>query len=253
MYPLIASYLEVEGFRFLSSKGRYRKKIGDYENTFSTQIPFEAIRYNKEQTKYVLWIELYSSIEIPCFHKWFAKNTQNEIRVATKTKRFEAYIELANNDLQEEDFFDPSEIRAFKHQKFNELIGPRTESSDIRAINLHEIGKKVLLDEADELKNASNLYSFLTAEKYVFFNRFGVRFLDPSPYLYAFTGDLEKAKSHFDKNYHEYIAMFPNVKKTHPHEIDSFLDFFVSFVADAKNLADLDYSPDFAELKNRIK
>jgi len=248
----IALYLEPKGYTYIKTQSEYRRKVGDYENVFSTQIPFDAIRYDKDESNYILWFELYSYLRIPKFDKWFKKNTKNEIRVYSRTKRFEGYIRLADSDLNEEDFFNPSESRQFKHDMLGDLIGERGNINDYNAFDLHEAGEKLLAKEAELLENKSNLESFLEIEKSIAFNRFHVYFLDITPYLYVFNQNLEMAEKYFNKNYNKYVSMFPDLRKEYS-ETDYFFDFFESFIDDAKKFVGIEYPNNIAALKETIK
>lgn len=250
---VLASILEPEGFKYYKSKSEYKWKDGNFESLFTTQIPFEAIRYNDELDRYILWFELYSYLESSKFDKWFKKNTKNQIRVYSKTKQFEGYIILEKEDLKNQDFFEPSEIQEFKHETFTGLKGEKPQIGDANTFDLIKSGEMLLVNESENLKSNCNLNSFLEIEKNVVFNRFHVSFLDVKPYLYTFTEDVEMAKIHFKRNYIKYVSIVPALRKEYPHEVNNFVDFFESFILDAKNLVNIEFPNSTSEMIKKIR
>ncbi|MGZ8538774.1 MAG: hypothetical protein ACXWV9_10950, partial [Flavisolibacter sp.] len=112
--PPLEKKLTPYNFKYNKGRQAFIKKAGEYEIEIELPKYFGSIEYDDNSGLIYLVFNLYTSIRIPNYSKWYEKNFGNKFNFSSSVSHIKLFTILEFSDFSESDFFTPSKAVAFK-------------------------------------------------------------------------------------------------------------------------------------------
>ncbi|MGZ5472261.1 MAG: hypothetical protein ACXWE0_11385, partial [Nitrososphaeraceae archaeon] len=219
-------------YNFKYNKGRqaFIKKAGEYEIEIELPKYFGSIEYDDNSGLIYLVFNLYTSIRIPNYSKWYEKNFGNKFNFSSSVSHIKLFTTLEFSDFSESDFFTPSKAVAFKNFVSGTLRNNMTSENKPEFIDFSEFLLNIE-HELEKLKKRCN------ADEIFGIKDSPISTIHANYLIYA--NQLERAKSLYNQTFDVYIDYL--TKENDPQSLKSF----EKFIEDAERLLQVKYDNPF--------
>jgi hypothetical protein len=234
----LAPSLKTFGFKYVKTKSLFKKSQGNFDHIIAIKTLHSPLVFDEDADELFLKFDILINVKSPKFDKWIKKTLKTSSYFYHRVEGHRCLEAVNFEQLEEKDFYKPSESRKFKNYVTSLITGPDTEPR----INLTEFKGQLprITMLLNDLATAVDLFEHKSP---LFRNYYR---------LLVFENEIALAKTNYLKTIEEGIKSIEEMLKKNPTEAKKRLEGFDDLIEEAQILLPIEITNPFTRSLKKV-